>query len=487
MHPLEYAILDSFREDPEAKSTTSLVQKTMKEEMQTVKELQEQQQEKEAKRKKAQLHRKLLYHINKLIDDELLQVKGTQGRGEKTFSLVHEGDITIRSGRKQVTIHKPTIIETPVDELEEAHAYHSENWLHKVNAIFLEPKATLDEIAEKVGKVAQEVNDSIGLLNFETMLGTGDPDMFLDKMRRQACKIILCVSIPQDPRKVLRFCRAYSQNRPTNVQIVFTINPTILQRHRETLEKIIEQFMKQTIKINFRNTSVHKAPIICGNAGPYTMSEEDWKNYRPHRTKNEGVAVIGASIILDLEKGEHLHRLAKKAAETLFLVGRNRRLKIENIKMGFMDDMIRCWNHDLERETLIEEINAAQEVVHDYSQMQERVYRACGMPVRCKIRISSAFGKLQGLSARSYKKMTVHGLNTLQETKYSEYLKRREEVARKFSVDRIRIFRHGEGSAQDIFREAAFILNSYAVPYITYDFSELRGDIKLTEFLGGER
>lgn len=487
MHLLEYAILDSFREDPKAKSTTELVQQVMKEEMETVKELQDQQQDKEAKRKKAQLHRKLLYHINKLIEDELLQVRGTQGKGEKTFSLAHEGNITIRSGRKQVTIHKPTTIETPIDELEDAHAYHSENWLHKINALYLEPKETLDAIAEKVEKVAQHVNDTIGILNFETMLGTGDPDIFLDKMRRQACMIILCINFKQDTRKILRFCRAYSQNRPKNVQIVFTVNPTILQRYRETIEKIIEQFMKQNIKINFRNTSVHKAPIICGNAGPYTMSEEDWKQYLPQRKKNEGVAVIGASIILDLKKGEHLHRLAKKAAETLFLVGRNRRIGIENIKMGFMDDMIRCWNHDLDRETLLEEINAAQEVVYNYSQMQERVYRACGMPVRCKIRISSAFGKLQGLSARSYKKVTVHGLNTLQETKYAEYLKRREEVARKFSADRIRIFRHGEGSADEVFREAAFILNSYAVPYITYDFSELRGDVKLTEFLGGER
>jgi len=487
MHRLEYAILDSFREDPEAKSTTELVNRVMKKETEEINKLQEQQQEKEAKRKKAQLHRKLLYHLNKLIDDELLEVKGTQGRGEKTFKLVHEGNITIRSGRKQVTIHKPTQIETPIDELKDAHSYHSENWLHKVNAIFLEAKETLDAIAEKTEKVAQQVNDAIGLLHFEKMLGSGDPDIFLDRMRRQACKIVLCMSIPQDPRKILRFCRAYAQNRPKNLQIVFTINPTILQRHRETLEKVIEQFMQQNIKINFRNTSVHKAPIICGNAGPYTMSEKDWKQYNTKKGLSEGVVVVGASIILDLKGDEHLHKLAKKAAETLFLVGRKRRVRIENIKIGFMDDMIRCWNHDLERETLIEEINAAQEVVYEYSQMQERVYRACGMPIRCKIRISSAFGKLQGLSARSYKKMTVHGLNTLQETKYSEYLKRREEVARKFSADRIRIFRHGEGSAQEVFREAAFILNSYAVPYITYDFSELRGDIKLTEFLGGER
>jgi len=47
----------------------------------------------EAKRKKFQLHRKLLYYLNKLIDEKILRISRIQEKGEKTFALAIE-DVT---------------------------------------------------------------------------------------------------------------------------------------------------------------------------------------------------------------------------------------------------------------------------------------------------------------------------------------------------------------------------------------------------------
>ncbi|GEM_PF-5746498 len=64
-------------------------------------------------------------------------------------------------------------------------------------------------------------------------------------------------------------------------------------------------------------------------------------------------------------------------------------------------------------------------------------------------------------------------------------LRWRERLCEWFIGDRIRLFREA-GDAAELFREVAHLM-TFSLPSFVYDFSSLRGEMKLTAFLEGER
>ncbi|MFT4304622.1 MAG: hypothetical protein ACMXX8_00890, partial [Candidatus Woesearchaeota archaeon] len=74
------------------------------------------------KRHKAQLHRKTLYHINKLVKDDILKVSKILGKGEKYFELAigHENELIFQKSKKRkIVISKPTIPAMPIEGYEQ--------------------------------------------------------------------------------------------------------------------------------------------------------------------------------------------------------------------------------------------------------------------------------------------------------------------------------------------------------------------------------
>jgi hypothetical protein len=49
--------------------------------------------------------------------------------------------------------------------------------------------------------------------------------------------------------------------------------------------------------------------------------------------------------------------------------------------------------------------------------------------------------------------------------------------------DRLRIFRSSSFKPSDILHEWSVILGTFKIPFFTYDFSGLRGMVKLTNFM----
>ena len=74
---------------------------------------------------------------------------------------------------------------------------------------------------------------------------------------------------------------------------------------------------------------------------------------------------------------------------------------------------------------------------------------------------------------------------TVKETgEIKEFITAREKMFEIFDGgDRLRIFRTNEFKEHDIIHEISILLNAYKVPFFTYDFSGLRGTVKLTNFL----
>ena len=486
MHRIEKAVIDCFsNQNQPVLSTSELVRTVFVQEMRLLDGL----EEKLAKRERARLHRKLLYHLQKLVAANILEIVGIQGRGEKRFSLSSKESSIVR-GNTQVVIRKQDVLETPIDKLDGLVGFMRESWLYKVDALALEAKSFNDlyELSEAVEDFSQITRDVIGVLNFDVLLGKGDTEEFIEVISRMQCSVSLVFDLEQlyDNKRLIRFCRSFALLRPQNASVVFSASAKALLQHQELLSKVIALFTKHSIKLNFKNNNVHNPPIVCGRAGAYSVSLKSWKSYLAAPKK--GLVLGFASVIVDLKTG-HAHKLGKEAARALFLVARKRYeltslLSKKGIVCSYGLDMVRLWNYDVSSETLVQEIKSTYEVISQFSELQERIYRACGLPIHSHISLSSAFAKAASLSSRSYSKVRVSHMNRLQQEDYLSLLRIRESLCKYFLCDRVRIFRYGSDEALNIFRELSFLLNSFSLPFITYDFSELRGDIKLTEFLG---
>ena len=90
MHAIDLKILKVLGRSSKELSTSSLVRDVFDEEFNRIEENLNHYEKSyilRAKREKAQLHRKLLYHLNKLMDKKYIFVSSTKGKGEKYFVL----------------------------------------------------------------------------------------------------------------------------------------------------------------------------------------------------------------------------------------------------------------------------------------------------------------------------------------------------------------------------------------------------------------
>ncbi|MBR9702859.1 hypothetical protein GOV10_02395 [Candidatus Woesearchaeota archaeon] len=506
MHALEQAVLGEFQRRPSEKlSTTELVRAVLpqgEEKARQFLDSMDPKQQRDGLREKARLHRKLLYHLNKLVDVGVLAVTGFRGRGEKMFSLAVDGNIEIIGKETTIRIHKPEHIHTPIDGRKEFRIYRREDWLRTVNTIFIEGErfTSLTELSARLVQLFPTLNDTLAVLRSENVLiGDEDYAQVLSLLEREAeyrrVSFIFRIAELKNIDAFVAFCTEYCSLRPQNIDVIFSVQTTEWQEHRELLRRVLPLFISSGVKLNIKNISVYTPPLVSGQAGPYTVMPRDWKLYcQEARGSRDGLVVSSSTLAIDVlelsQQKEPLHVAARLGVEALFLGERAKRkgfsqslrlLREFNISTDFSHWALRLWNYPLEYDLLLQSFSSAKEVVVDFCALQERVYRACGTPIRCSAWLASAFGKFGGISARAYRKKTISGLSALEQL--DTQLRLREKSARFFIGDRVRVFRKGGASPDAVFDELAYLLRTYSLPLFTYDFSQLRGDTKLTEFL----
>ena len=86
MTKLKEKIIETFSNNQNSISTSFIANEIFKQEINEINYLLQSPQKeivKIAKRKKAKLHRKLLYHLNELIKEDIIIHQGNKGKGEK--------------------------------------------------------------------------------------------------------------------------------------------------------------------------------------------------------------------------------------------------------------------------------------------------------------------------------------------------------------------------------------------------------------------
>ncbi|MEM4710906.1 MAG: hypothetical protein QXL18_03100, partial [Candidatus Woesearchaeota archaeon] len=65
-----------------------------------------------------------------------------------------------------------------------------------------------------------------------------------------------------------------------------------------------------------------------------------------------------------------------------------------------------------------------------------------------------------------------------------DFINVREELFELFDgCDRLRIFRSQDVTEQELVKEIIYVMNNFKIPFFTYDFSQLRGVVRLTDFI----
>lgn len=538
MKNIEQAVLKIFKDNPSKEyDTTALTHEIFPDvysKIQALLESPDKQKVLEAKRKKFQLHRKLLYYLNKLVDERILRVSSIKDKGEKSFSLaLEEGDITIEKGHKKITITKPETISNHIELYEHNNVmkkYDESTWITRMNSILIEcsKSSTTEKLYMTITDCFRNINDVIALNDFEIIINSLSEDdtdsalssvkTFIDRLSEDTQNYDKVISLlinfaDLDITAARKFIDYYSNIKPRRINIVFSLTNKDLQKNSMLMEHIVGCFSKQKIKLNIKNNELYSGPFINGRAGVYSFDEQEWEFYaKTVKGKVQGISCSQSTIAINMNHFFELYHTDKEfrqailnAAKALLSSNAIQRRKsneyFRNINMMNMPyanefykysrNYIRFWNYDWskdisENDNLLQLLKSTKELVDSFCYSEETIFKSCGIPIRFRIAFSSAFRNFNPvfMGERDYQKATVKRLEDFYSGEIKEFLFAREKLFEVFDGgDRLRIFRSSEYSNVDIVREISIMLNSFKIPLFTYDFSGLKGIIKLTNYM----
>lgn len=524
MKDLESEILNKFRNEPKEYDTTGLARAIFPEysEIDKLLNSSDKQRQNEGKAQKFKLHRKLLYYLNKLVEERILTVIRIKEKGEKVFALaMSEGNIIIEKGHKKITITKPAIISNHIETYERQglmKKFDEQTFINRLNAVLLECSVIKpDKAYAIIREIFNNVNDVIALNDFQKHLN--DECMHLVAKLSQDCldmdkTISIIINFEGiDKKSIKGFITQYAEMNPKRINMVFNTNSREIHKNSDIWEHIIKEFSEKKIKINIKNKDINNAPSMIGRAGIYTFNDEEYDTYtKMVKGRTIGISCSQSSIAINMNKffekyktGTEFRQAVMNAAKVLLSANAIQRRKsneyfrsINNQNGQYAPDFyrfsrnyIRLWNYDWhkdikENQEMIGLLDSTKELIEHFCISEETIFKSCGIPIRFRVSFSSAFKNFDNkfMGEREYKKTTVKNIDDYQSGDIKDFIVAREKLFEIFDgCDRLRIFRSHESSTQEIFREFSFMLNTYKIPFFTYDFSQLRGTIKLTNFM----
>lgn len=525
MHDIQKKVLNIFLKNPGHEyGTRHLVKNVFPKEFEFIKQcMQNPSQDKDTiklgKRKKAKLHRKLLYHLNKLQEENVLIMSQTKGKGEKFYILNPERDtlskkdkelkkLMMQFGTGKRDFFKITGLERYKD-LGIIKKYDETHWSNRVNSILIE---TDDDIQTKVQRFLPCVNDALGLHNFQNALKKTRGTKLLKLLRsiyttskdyNKYVNLLLDIEKIEDKEALTEFLILHCEEEPTNTFIILQSDLASIES-QEKLNTIINYLSTKNMRVNFQNKAQQTQPFIIGNLGTYTIRQTDWKNYQENNT-TLGLVFSETSIYVDMKRLEQkiglkeFHAFCKKITKSFILATTDRRKnsyayfkpvldyekKTPNTFFNYSYNHIKLWNYDSNNKLLLDVLSNVQEELELMSVSQETVFKSCGLPIRFKTCISSAFNSFdeEFLSSKRYDKFKIRNIKELSTTKVKERLKTREKYFKIFKQgDRVRIYREHNFEDFDIVKELKH-LQKYHLPLITIDFRNKDRIINLQEFI----
>ncbi len=484
---------------------------------------------KAAKREKAILHRRLLHHLNKLIDEEIIKVIKKGNKGEKFFTLNIENgqELIIEKNKRKIIISKPLMPAIPIEgdiNRGVVSKFETATWIDRVNAILLEATKfkKVDELEKSIKKSFSCINDSIGINNFESILNKCTENEVLKLYTNifqlttdydKKVSFIIDISKLINKNELLNLVKRYFHNNIDNIDFVFRTTAKELYDKSDFLSRIIKTYLENKAELYIINKDIKLAPIIIGKAGTYTFEDDEWEIYQNEiLPRSLGTICTQSTISIDLKRFLEENKNASKFRSfvknmSVALLEANslqRRRSEEYFKpiewlsenpvdlFRFSRNYIRFWNYgwkdpDKDFSQTKALLNSTKELIDRFCIVEENIYKSCGLPIRFRVAFSAAFKKRKNdfFTKGHYNTISVKNTKDIHQDSMHELLIQKEKIGKIFSGgDRLRIHREGDADVDSVLRELNILITTYRIPLICYNFSKIKKDnSKLTSYI----
>ncbi|MEM4282498.1 MAG: hypothetical protein QXU88_01535 [Candidatus Woesearchaeota archaeon] len=525
----ETSILELLAKNPEKEfSTTEIVEKLTPgyDEIERLLISSDVERQKQAKRRKAQLHRRILYYLNKLVLEGYIRITKEGKNKEKSFAIVAGVEVPHFDN---ITVTRPITPPMPVEGYEQKgiiYKLEATTWIDRLNSVLLEaslfksPKGLWHAINGCFGVV----NDVIAVNDFEVMVQKSETQLlapFVTKLNakcddygKKICYIIDMTNVTKG-EPILKLISLLLQQKNRNITFVFDTQLKEFYEHSDFFEKLVQLYSRHNESLYIKNQNCYQAPYFVGKAGPYTFSENEWLLYEKEMQGHIPGLICGQStIMVDVERFfqnqekaiEQFKRFVLKIADSLLLANSLQRQRSDELfgslialdpshaKNFFMfgKNYVRFWNYGWKNsqfsiEFLLSYLKESKKAVDDFCIAEDTIYKSCGMPTRFRVAFSCAFDDFVRdiFTKPSYKRYFVRGLSDLYNDELKQVMETKEKLFEVFDGgDMISFYKKGPMQPKDVLREMGFILNTYRLPFFRYSFSgALELNVRLEQFL----
>lgn len=407
-------------------STSKLVENVFKQEFEKCQEQinnpsKDQDIIKLGKRELARLHRKLLYHINNLVEENILLVSKIKGKGEKYFVVNTQKEP--EDYKTQKIIETITGKEHESIELIGLRKYEEKgyikkprsNIIRKLKAVIINPaQKSLTELFILIEDLMVTVTDTIAIQDFQSLIGKNEPEhlqLFLRKLEYESQEysrtINLIIEIKNTDQTRMTDFLEYIEK--TTLKLIVITNPEEIGNKTRLIKKILSM-----PSVAIQNKDINHAPILIGREGVYSVSRKQWDEYQIYKNKLIGLLYSSTSITLNADKyfdksrnyyefRQLIIELAKniiqatthqrRNADTLFF-------KINHLNNEYQNDFYNAntnyirLNGILEvlkdnGEEIISLLESTALMLKDFCVTSETIFKSCGLPTRIRIKLGT--------------------------------------------------------------------------------------------------
>ncbi|MFT4311349.1 MAG: hypothetical protein ACMXX7_01870 [Candidatus Woesearchaeota archaeon] len=357
-----------------------------------------------AKRKKAKLHRKILYHINELIKDNVLIVQGQIGKGEKLYSL-NKLAINDETIKYDVAYSEIESIDSTLQNKEYVKIT-TNNWLRKLDALQIKSQ-NIQKIFSQIKKYSSHIIDVLVIDEFEKTLASSDTiylNNLITNIEKQNFEFTLCLNIKikeLDLDKIIDLLDI--TNKKEGLKINFLLKKEDLKKRNKLINIILENY--DLSKIIFQNDE-KKSTIAVGKNGIYNLNYKDQKYIKKNHSFSQinAITINSSSLLFDFKKIKNesytkkrklFLEIAKYLIQSTSLQRRRSEIFFKTINnvddnnndfYRFASNSIIIKNIELDEENIIF-LKSIKNILHEFCKIEETIFKSCGIPTTHQIKI----------------------------------------------------------------------------------------------------
>lgn len=530
MHETAQAIVGLFRKTGNELATSQIIEQIDKEYAELRQNLGSIRDDKEindVKRKISQLHRKTLHHLNKLVKLGILKIVKHGEKGEKFFTLgISDGEEIIEISpeyKRRIIVSKPTNVSMPIEGYEQkgiVTKYEPATWIDRLNSIIVlcEKSKNLDFFHKLLTEnVFPIVNDSIDLENFEILINKESVVEFIKNIDGECEDYGKIVNLSINISEITNFANfnllldQIEKNSFKNLRFIFALSQEDFTSAFNLLFKIIEVFSKARKELYVKNRRVQKSPYFIGRSGPYSMNDKEWSSSEDLKKNLFCIACSQSAAIVDVNKFYNENGLdIEKFSQLMFNISKSmltanslQRRKSEDyfksvniLNKGNEADFlilsrnyIRFWNFglsqpEINQEFVLNMINEAKKKIDHFAVAEETIYKSCGMTTRFRLALAPSFRFSGGLSEAKYNHLEIRDVEDLSKKDIRKSLIEREALSQLFDGgNEVTLHYMGLFDVDSMLRHLNNLLSNYKIPLYNLNFSQIKGDLKLSAFI----